>query len=70
MTLRERGGGEGSALNVNLTLSVIRSIFRRPLTKDQNVHSLLLSSVHLRSAKLQLSRWEKDWSLVSDSVNV
>ena len=37
-------------------------------TKDQNVHSVLLSSVHLRSASLQLSRWEKDWSLVSYSV--
>ena len=30
------------------------------LTKDQNVHSVLLSSVHLRSASLQLSRGEKD----------
>ena len=28
-------------------------------TKDQNVHSVLLSSVHLPSASLQLSRWEK-----------
>ena len=36
--------------------------------KDQNVHSALLSSVHLRSASLKLSRWEKDWSLVSHSV--
>ena len=42
----------------------------RLLTKDQNVHSALLSSVHLRSASLQLSRWEKDWSLVSHSVKV
>ena len=30
------------------------------LTKDQNVHSVLLSSVHLRSASLQLSRGVKD----------
>ena len=34
------------------------------------MHSVLLSSVHLRSASLQLSRWEKDWSFVSHSVKV
>ena len=34
-------------------------------TKDQNVHSVLLSSVRLRSASLQLSLWKKDWSLVT-----
>ena len=28
-------------------------------TKDQNVQSVLLSSVHLRSAILKLSSWEK-----------
>ena len=39
-------------------------------TKDQDLHSVLLSSVHLRSASLQLSRWEKDWSLASHSVKM
>ena len=29
---------------------------------------VLLSSVRLRSASLQLSLWEKEWSLVSHSV--
>ena len=34
LTLREgRGEGGGSALNVNLTLSVNKSIFRRPLNE-------------------------------------
>ena len=40
------------------------------LTKDQNVHGVLLSSVHLRSASLQLSRWEKHWSFVPHSIKV
>ena len=41
-------------------------------TKDQNVHSVhvLLSSLRLRNASLQLSLWEKDWSLVPHSVKV
>ena len=39
-------------------------------TKDENVHSVLLSFVHLRSASLKLSRGKKDWSLVSHSVKV
>ena len=34
------------------------------------MHGVLLSSVHLRYASLQLSCWEKDWSLVSDRVKV
>ena len=34
------------------------------------MHSVLLSSVHLRSTSLKLSHWEKDWSLVSHSVKV
>ena len=34
------------------------------------MHSVVLSSVHLRSASLQLARWEKDLSLVSHSVMV
>ena len=34
------------------------------------MHSVLLSSVHLRCASLQLSRWEKDWSSVSHRVKV
>ena len=38
-----------------------------PRTKT---YSVLLSSVHLRSASLQLSRWEKDWSLVYLGVKV
>ena len=29
------------------------------VTKGQNVHSVLLSSVHLCFASLKLSRWEK-----------
>ena len=41
-------------------------------TKDQNVHivHVLLSSVRSRSASLQLSLWEREWSLVSHSVKV
>ena len=41
-------------------------------TKDQNMHIVreLLSSVHLHSASLQLSFWEKDWSLVFHGVKV
>ena len=31
------------------------------------MRSVLVSSVHLRSASLQLSRWEKDWSGISVS---
>ena len=38
--------------------------------KDQKVHSVVLSSVHLRAASLQSARWEKDWLLVSHSVKV
>ena len=32
--------------------------------------SVLLFYFYLRSASLQLSRWEKDWSLVSHSVKI
>ena len=39
-------------------------------TKDQKLHSEVLSSVHLRSASLQSDRWEKDWSLVSQRQSV
>ena len=45
--------------------------------KDQNVHSVLLFSVHLQlftprefTVSIQLFRWEKDWSLESHSVKV
>ena len=34
------------------------------------MHSVLLSSVHLRCASLQLSRWEKDGSSASQRVKV
>ena len=34
------------------------------------MHSVILSSAHLRSASLQLFRWQKDWSLVSHNVKV
>ena len=34
------------------------------------MHSVLLSSVHLRCASSELSRWEKDWSSVSHRVKV
>ena len=34
------------------------------------VYSVVLSSVHLRSASLQSARWEKDWSLLSNSVKM
>ena len=44
--------------------------FDKLLRKDQKVHSVVLSSVHLCSASLQLACWEKDWSLVSQRQGV
>ena len=56
--------------HTSLMLAKYDTSFFFLFTKNQNVHSVLLSSVHLRSGSLKLSHWEKDWSLVPYSVKV
>ena len=36
----------------------------------KRAQSSFIFSVHLHPASLELSRWEKDWSLLSHSVKV
>ena len=69
MSLREGGGGgRGSTLNANLTLSVIRSIFRRPLTKQLRRPRFFAKNTNKMYRQDTFFQYKADTNMISSSL--